>query len=365
MKLFNKYETEVLILGGGVAGLSLSIHLKNKGIDSFILTEEDKVGFKIGESIHPSAKRDFGKLSLLDEELKSVSLPLIGHRSKWGNSLLSERNFLYEMFGFGYQIDRLKFETLLSNKSRNLFVKKIHAKSEGHSIKYHSDANELTFLNGNVEIKARKIVDCTGRRRILKSMWNQNIEKFDSLICVYSVFQKKHIDENDYFTLVESQENGWMYSGHLPGNKIVVCVFTDPKFVTNHIKDKNTFLLNSISNSIYTKIRLLKSEQKIISQLCSASSYLVKSTSIKNIFAHGDSAYTLDPLASFGIQKCLEDSDFLSNLISDELKNNADYSLDYNIYINNKYKQYLKEKRQIYSKEQKWKDNNFWKIRTN
>jgi flavin-dependent dehydrogenase len=171
---------DVAILGGGLAGLTLSIQIKQARPDTSIVVLEKREGpaplaaFKVGESTVSSGAHYFAEVVGVKEHLEKEQLIKCGLRY-WlpadGNHDLVKRP---EKGPRGwpphdnYQIDRGLFENFLAARARQLGVEVTQgvrvqevALADPHRVKFEQFGREA-------ELEARWVVDAAGRASLLK-----------------------------------------------------------------------------------------------------------------------------------------------------------------------------------------------------
>jgi flavin-dependent dehydrogenase len=177
------FKTEICILGGGLAGLTLGLQLKQRSPELEIIILEKRKGpapeaaFKVGESTVEIGAHYFAEILNLKSHLKEAHLPKFGLRyffQKDDNSDISTRlecgagEFLPTP---SYQIDRGIFENHLSDTCRTLGITLLDdTKVDQVDLPQSSVAGKVlaTHDNSKIEISADWIVDASGRSSLLK-----------------------------------------------------------------------------------------------------------------------------------------------------------------------------------------------------
>jgi len=174
-------QYDVAILGGGLAGLTLAIQLKQQRPDTDVAVLEKREGpaplaaFKVGESTVPTGAHYFAEGVGMEEHLKNDQLIKNGLRfflSTEDNRDISKR---VEFGGDrypphdNYQIDRGLFENELASKARSLGVDVLQG-CRVQEVNLGGDLHEVSFtqMDADVSTKARWVVDAAGRASLLK-----------------------------------------------------------------------------------------------------------------------------------------------------------------------------------------------------
>jgi flavin-dependent dehydrogenase len=172
---------DVVILGGGLAGLTLAIQLKSQRPSTSIFVAEKREGaapeaaFKVGESTVEISADYFTRVCGMREHILSDQLEKAGLRfffpaedngditlrAEWG-----DRSFAPVPT---YQLDRGRFENALAERCRELGVdlsggcrvKDVELGADEHSVRYSRGDTEET-------VRGRWVVDAAGRAFVLK-----------------------------------------------------------------------------------------------------------------------------------------------------------------------------------------------------
>jgi flavin-dependent dehydrogenase len=173
---------DVLILGGGLAGLTLGLQLKQARPETSILIAERRKGpapeaaFKVGESSVELSANYFGEVVGLKDHLDAEELPKAGLRFFFPAADNTEISSRVEWGPAGwppvpsYQIDRGRFENELARRNEQLgntvwdgaTVDDVDLASDGdHTATITRDGEQTT-------VSGRWVVDATGPRRVIK-----------------------------------------------------------------------------------------------------------------------------------------------------------------------------------------------------
>jgi flavin-dependent dehydrogenase len=174
---------DVALLGGGLAGLTLAIQLKQARPETSILVLEKREGpaplaaFKVGESTVPAGAHYFADVVGMDEHLHKEQLIKCGLRyfpPGDGNRDITNR---VEMGppAFpphdNFQIDRGLFENKLASRARSLGIEVAQGSRVGE-IELNSDGQDHTVnfqhFGEPAKTSARWVVDAAGRASLLK-----------------------------------------------------------------------------------------------------------------------------------------------------------------------------------------------------
>jgi flavin-dependent dehydrogenase len=175
---------DVAILGGGLAGLTLGLQLKQERPETSVFIAEKRPGpapeaaFKVGESTVEVSSHYFGEVLGLKDHLDTEQLHKFGLR--WwfpagDNRDLAqriERGINRPLDHPSYQLDRGRFENFLGEKAHEAGID-LFGGSFITDVDVASDPHTVTIVRGGIggeesTIKARWVVDASGRAFILK-----------------------------------------------------------------------------------------------------------------------------------------------------------------------------------------------------
>jgi flavin-dependent dehydrogenase len=174
-------QYDVIIAGGGLAGLTLSIQLKraNPDISILIMEYRDSIAptaaHKVGESTVELATHYFREVLGLKDYLEEFELPKHGLRFFFKTDNKGEISNRVELGPRlklptpSHQLDRGTFENYLEKHTKelgtefmlNARVKDVNFSEEGHEVLFNHDGEEK-------RLKSRWVVDATSRYSLLK-----------------------------------------------------------------------------------------------------------------------------------------------------------------------------------------------------
>jgi len=309
---------DVVIIGGGLAGLALSIQLA-KADYSVALFEKEKYPFHkvCGEYI---SFENWNFLEELGLPLSDWNLPVIKHltvSAPNGNFIQND----LPLGGFG--ISRYKIDAALANI----------AKLSGVEIFEQNKVSDVVFENQMFSVQSllfdcrTKIVcGCFGKRSNLDIKWKRNftLKKNNKLNNYIGV--KYHIQTNSPSNEIalHNFKNGYCGISQIEENKYCLCYLTNAenlRISNNSIPEmeKNILRVNPFLDKIFSSAEFLFAEPVIISQIS-----FEKKTKIENhILMLGDAAGMITPLCGNGMSMALHGSKIAFKHINSFLKENT------------------------------------------
>jgi len=303
------------IIGGGLAGLSLSILLSKAGYKT-ILFEKEKYPFHkvCGEYISLESWNFIEKLGL---ELSNLSLPIIKKlivSSPNGNTITTN----LDLGGFG--ISRF----FLDNELKKIALEKgviIYEETKVTDVLFADEIFTVKYNGG--EVFSKIVAGSFGKRSNLDVKWKRNFinQKTDKLNNYIGV--KYHVKINlpaDTIAL-HNFENGYCGVSKIENGVSCLCYLTTAENLKNNhnsIKEmeKNILFKNPFLKEIFTESEFVFKEPVTISQI----SFDKKDQIENHILMLGDSAGMVTPLCGNGMSMALHSSKIAYENISSYLK---------------------------------------------
>lgn len=365
-------ETDILVIGGGIAGCIAAIALT----DTHRVVLIDKLAEpneRIGESLAPAAQRILKELNLLKgmEEIfssdKSLYIHSMGMQSYWGSEQVHIVDHLRNPDGFGKNLNRKAFETYLRTSASKkgvtcIWPAKLHRSTYDHQ-KWHVVAKSDDLKTHN--IKARFVIDATGRQSHFARSLGIQRTHVDKLIACWATMSDT--SENTMST-ISASENGWWYSAIVPNNKRVLAFQTDSDLIDRAtIKDLNSFRKLTQENREINSLFEGNEDHIEYHGTVSANSTRLAQVAGQQWAALGDAAISFDPLSSQGMFNAMASAMQLKKLIHQyDVVNNQgvkEFETAYTHQIDQIWNHYLHHKKIFYQAEKRWKEAPFWKRR--
>lgn len=327
----NKESTQVVVVGAGPSGSTVSALLHAQNIDVIVIEKAQFPRFSIGESLLPACMEVVEQAGMLD------AVNQFGFQYKDGAAF--SRNGVYTQFEFTdkftpgpgttYQVQRGNFDKVLADS----------AEQQGVEIRYQHELTELEFvaqrslltvkdLQGvSYQIEADYVLDASGFGRVLPRMLD--LEEPSCLPPRKAIFT--HIVDNIDAQDVEYDRNKILISVH-PDNQDVwywlipfsngVCSFGivgEPAFFENYSDDKIEAIKQLASEEPGLAKLLAKAEYPNPSGELGGYSANVKQLATKHYALLGNAGEFLDPVFSSGVTIAMKSAHYAAECVVKQL----------------------------------------------
>ena len=313
----NSYD--VAIIGGGLAGLCLSIQLSKAGYRAIVFEKEKYPFHKVcGEYI------SFESWNFLEEmgiPLSDWNLPIIKRllvTSPGGNSIEQD----LPLGGFG--ISRYKLDAALADICR----------SQGVLLLEETKVTDVDFEHkqffihaGDDDYQAKLVCGSFGKRSNLDIRWKRPFTRKKNNKLNNYVGIKYHIRSDFPADLIALHNFNQGYCGisQIEENKYCLCYLTTAKNLRRSnnsiaLMEKNILRLNPYLEKIFSTAEFLFDQPVTISQI----SFEKKSTLRDHLFFVGDAAGMITPLCGNGMSMAMHASKIAFECMDRFLKGNIE-----------------------------------------
>ena len=303
------------IIGGGPAGSVAALCLARRGwrVRLFEATRFDTDRY--GETLPPEINPVLRELELLKsfESLQPMESP--GILSRWGGQTAHEQDFIFNVHGCGWHVDRNRFDAMLCTEA------------EQAGAELHLGCRLAAHRNG------RFILDASGRNGLrLNGDCTRDVD--DVLL---AIVLRVACEEADLRTYIEAASEGWWYSTPLPQGGVLAMFFTDREAYAHRVD-----IGQQLRYAPLTEERMARAKvegRRVIYAPSSCKRELVGD----NWLALGDSASCYDPLSGRGIFKAMRHSvAAVEALASDDLEG-------YEGRVKSEFAAYVEQRRSFYA----------------
>jgi menaquinone-9 beta-reductase len=320
----NLLQYDVAIIGGGLAGLALSIQLAKKGY-KVILFEKEKYPFHkvCGEYI---SMESWNFLESLGVPLKTLHLPIIDTLMLSGPNGKS-LTIKLPLGGFGisrYEIDCSLSEIAKESGVLLLEETKVDSVSfeEKFLIKYSGPHHSSTK-----QIEASVCCGAYGKRSNIDVKWKRNFTTESNPKTNNYIAIKYHVKTNwaDNVIGLHNFKDGYCGISKIEEDRYCLCYITTAanlKRSDNSIAQmqENVLFLNPVLKKIFSESEFLFQQPVVISQI----SFSKKLPIENHVLMLGDAAGMITPLCGNGMSMALHSSKLAANCIQNFLEKKVD-----------------------------------------
>lgn len=217
-------ETDVVVIGGGPSGSTVSTLLAKRGRRVLLLERDVVPRWRIGESLLPSTIHGICRLLGVFDKVESAGfMRKLGGTFRWGTSQ-EPWTFRFatspKMAGptsYAYQVERAKFDAILLDNARENGVDVrllhpvedvIHEDGRVAGVRY-ADPDGATH-----EVRARFVIDAAGHQSRLHRLAGERVySKYFQNVAVFGYFEggKRLPAPNDGNILCAAFDDGWFW----------------------------------------------------------------------------------------------------------------------------------------------------------
>ena len=316
-------EIEVLIIGGGLAGLTAAIHLSKKGFQVIVIEKNEFPKHKVcGEYISNEVVPYLNWLGINSNDLHSTLITKLQFSIPNGKTV----DCVLPLGGFG--ISRYALDEYLHRKAVSYGCTIL--KDSVESVVFNENQFTVTTLN-NVLLKAKIVLGAFGKRSNIDQKLNRSfIQKKSPWLAV-----KAHYSGNfpDDLVGLHNFKGGYCGVSKVENNKINICYLADyetfKRYKNIEEYQKAVVFKNPNLKLLFENCTMLFDKPLTISQIC-----FEKKKAIENhILMIGDTAGLIHPLCGNGMAMAIHSAKIVSELVelffNKEIKSRADLEKKY------------------------------------
>jgi flavin-dependent dehydrogenase len=294
---------DIAIVGGGLAGLALSIQAANAGYQTVLLEKEQYPFHRVCGEYISLESWDF--LQQLGVSLSEMQLPIIKRlQVSAPNGKLFETSL--GLGGFGISRYKLDNELALLAKTAGVVV------LENHKVAHVDSTNGLFHLQAEGKnIRSRLALGAFGKRSNLDIKWDRPFvrkkpSKLNNYIGVKYHVETQHPDD---VIALHNFENGYCGISKIEDNRYCICYLTTAANLSNYHNrieqmQESVLYKNPHLQQLFTRSRFSFSSPVTISQI----SFQQKSLVEQQLLMLGDAAGMITPLCGNGMSMALHSS---------------------------------------------------------
>jgi len=347
---------DAVILGGGASGSAAALTLLQQGGSVAIVERSDFSEPRVGETIPPDTNLLLQELGVTDAFRAQGHLPCYGSSSLWGSARLGHNDFLVNVHGHGWHLNRARFDAMLLAQAEQAGAQVFQEDCRTVNV----DGTQVTAVClSSGDLTGDIYLDASGRNAVLTRSLGIGKDFNDRQVVIWARFTLGNASAFGHSTWLEAASNGWWYGARLPGDEVIIAFGTDPHVAKSlDVYDLKNWLFQLTETELLaprlTQARLIPDSFRITA----SQSYCTRQVVGENWIAIGDAATAFDPLSSAGIYKALMTGQLAAQVIAGQMTRDA-----YQNRIREDYTAYLQMRTGLYDAEQRWPDQPFWRSR--
>ena len=353
---------DVVVVGGGPAGSCCAISLAGRGVSVAVVERGAYDTCKVGETLPPETHALLARLGLWKRFLDDGHARSPGIVSAWGSPRPVERDAIFNPYGFGWHVDRMRFDRMLANAAiaagSELFAKAaIHGSERNGQGDWRIEAR---VAGAPLELSCHALVIAAGRSGCGVGHVGPRTH-LDRLVGVVGFLDDTA--DGDARTLVEACEAGWWYSALLPQGRHVAAFMTDSDLIPTERQGLRHAWIRALQESVYTRARIGKEAQRAALRVVAADTYHRSHLAGHRWLLAGDAAFTHDPLSSQGIYKAMASGFAAADAIAAAIAGAETPMREYASAAETAFARYLRARTHHYRREIRWPKSPFWRRR--
>jgi flavin-dependent dehydrogenase len=357
-------HVEVLVAGGGPAGAAAALVLARRGRRVLVADSAGGHEPRIGEAMPPAVRPLLRDLGVLAPFLADAHRPCYGNISVWGHAEPAETDFIFDVNGHGWHLDRARFDAALRVAARNAgaevwsATRLVGAIRDGATWRVALAPRTL----GEEQIRCDWLIDATGRRAAVARRVGGIRLCDDALVAFHARFRAPAATDHDSRTAVESDPDGWWYTGLVPSGERVVAFLTDADLVDRATLLSTRGFVQRLDASRYVRGLLVAHGYEAVGAVRGADAGTARLDRVAGAgwVAVGDAAVSFDPLSSQGILTALFTGLRAGQAIDRALAGDTAGMEEYARRVDEIDRAYRRHRDACYAAEGRWLDRPFW-----
>jgi flavin-dependent dehydrogenase len=351
-------EVQVLVAGGGPAGLATALGLRRRGIEVMVAEAAGYTGFRAGEHLDPAGVALLRRTGLPASLWEPGSLPCPGVLSCWGAAEAELNDTFTNPHGEGRILDRPAFDARLAAFAEEAGVRRLEARLVAARRDGGGWRAELRSVGRGCECRAAFLVDATGRGAHLATRLGARFLRCDRLVGVAARLEPRRRRRQDNWLLIEAGEEGWFYAAPLAGERLLATLMTDADRLAGRSPRDLWQACREKSPQLRQRTRHYGELQDL--HVRAAHSGRLDRAAGEDWLAVGDAAIAFDPLSSAGIRKGFELGQLAAAAIAAAIAGDPAALAAYDRQVQESFGRYLAYRKAYYRLEQRWPDSPFW-----
>ena len=318
---------DVVVIGGGPAGSTVAALVAEQGFRVGLLEREQKVPFKVGESLVPYTYGTFERLGLVERLKKSHfqrkhSVQFFSASGRGSAPFYFSETDPHER-STTWQVRRSDFDGLLLERAMELgvqFRRGVQVQDVVFEGEQAVGIRAQDATGAVAEIPARVVVDATGRNALLARKLGLRVAEPNlKKVSIFSHFRGARrdagIDEGATLIMHTRNRDSWFWYIPLAGDIVSVGVVGDLEYLLGRGGDAQARFEAEIRNCPALEERVAGAEQGFPVRVVQDFSYCAERIAGDGWVLVGDAFAFLDPIYSTGVLLALKSGELAADTI--------------------------------------------------
>lgn len=322
-----KSDSDVIVIGGGPAGSTVSTLLAEQGVSVQLFERERFPRYHIGESLIPETYWVLKRLGMLEKMqsshfVKKYSVQFVNAAGRLSAPFYFWDNKPHEC-SQTWQVERSEFDLMMLNNARERGV----AAHEGvHVSEILFEGERAVGVRvGKEEIRAKVVVDASGQAALMQNrfglrVWDPVLDKAAIWTYWKGAFRDTGKDEGATVVLQTGDKSGWFWYIPLHDDTISVGVVAPSAALFRSGKGREELYRHHVESTPAVKERIANATQSAGIFATRDYSYRSKKVAGDGWVLIGDAFGFLDPLYSSGVLLALRSGEMAADAIAAALK---------------------------------------------
>lgn len=339
---------DVVVLGGGPAGLATALALARRGVSVAMAGEPSRRGPGAGEILPPAVADPLARLGVWEQFQEDEHLPSAGVRVWWGSTTPWDWDYVRLPFSRGWHLDRRRFEDALAEAAIAAGAR-LDRDARARSIEHDAAGAWVVRTTAGALLRGRLVVLAAGRAPLLRHHTGSR-RRLDRLVGVTAHYRRPAgAAPAEPRLWVEATRWGWWYTAPLPGDRLVAVFVTDADL----LGDDWTW-----GERAAERVRGWVPVES--PRVHPADTACLPRVTGKGFVAVGDAAFTADPIRGAGILTALRHALDAASAIVAHFDGSPTALSDYGAAVEREFQNYVAGLPLHYGAERRWPDAPFW-----
>ncbi|HEY7107793.1 MAG TPA: tryptophan 7-halogenase [Nitrososphaeraceae archaeon] len=333
--------------------------MAKRGIRTAIVERSDYSMIRTGETLSPSIRSSLINLGVWRHFLKDGHIESFAIRSVWGSPQPLDSSHIFNPYGSGWHVDRVRFDHMLItaavNAGTTLFTD-ARIMNLSHYGTFDWQASILQRKSCYF-IRSAFLIDAAGRSTANFMGFPRSFHVVDRLIGIVRFLTRVTTEP---YALVEAMADGWWYSAPLSHDRLVVALMTDADLIARSGYVPYDYWIHQLAVAPLTSARAGQQISLAESKIVSAASVLRNPLHGTDWLAAGDASIAFDPISGQGVYNALRGGVIAAEAVMARFDGSSETFTEYSRWINSQFLRYLQMRSALYRKEQRWPHSLFW-----